>query len=141
MDPQRACIVWRLKHVCMLQAAQEAGGMFLDKFVLHGLLGAASLPLTALSAASIIDSAWAVARPRTLQKPLHACPPETVSRVSYLEPVPSAATSCTAPWLWRAPGRQNPPLPAVKTVLGGKSLEPVPSAASGMDALWHAPEP
>ena len=44
------------------QAAQKAGGMFLDKFVLHGLLGAATLPLTALSAASIIDSAWAVVR-------------------------------------------------------------------------------
>ena len=38
--------------------------MFLDKFVLHGLLGAATLPLTALSAASIIDSAWAVVRRR-----------------------------------------------------------------------------
>ncbi len=36
--------------------------MFLDKFVLHGLLGAATLPLTALSAASLIDSAWAVVR-------------------------------------------------------------------------------
>ena len=65
-----------MTQLSVRQAAQKAGGMFLDKFVLHGLLGAATLPLTALSAASIIDSAWAVACPRPWQACL--CAPHSL---------------------------------------------------------------
>lgn len=44
----------------LLQAAQMAGKWFIEKFLVHGLIAAISLPMTVLSVSSIIDAQWSV---------------------------------------------------------------------------------
>ena len=42
------------------QAAQAAGKYLIEKFIVHGLVAAVSLPMTLLSVSSLIDSQWTV---------------------------------------------------------------------------------
>ena len=51
--------------LCFGQAAQAAGKWFLNA-VAHGIMAALTLPLTALSATSLIDMQWNVVRPMGL---------------------------------------------------------------------------
>ena len=49
-----------------MQAAQAAGKWLVEKFIVHGLVAAVSLPMTLLSVSSLIDSQWTVVRSRSL---------------------------------------------------------------------------
>ena len=46
--------------VVLAQAAQAAGKWLIEKFIVHGLVAAVSLPMTLLSVSSLIDSQWTV---------------------------------------------------------------------------------
>lgn len=43
-----------------VQAAQAAGKWFIEKFLVHGLIAAISLPMTVLGVSKLIDSQWSV---------------------------------------------------------------------------------
>ena len=60
-----------LSDACALQAAQMAGKWFIEKFLVHGLIAAISLPMTIFSVSSIIDAQWSVVRAYVYCRHLH----------------------------------------------------------------------
>ncbi|CAL8463668.1 g3202 [Coccomyxa elongata] len=75
-DTQRMALVWESQELLALnksimafikdQAAQMAGKWFIEKFLVHGLIAAISLPMTVLSVSSIIDAQWNVVSNRAV---------------------------------------------------------------------------
>jgi len=69
----------------LLQAAQVAGKWFIEKFLVHGLIAAISLPMTVLSVSSIIDAQWSVVSSSSPPSLMTACPSTTARSFSVSE--------------------------------------------------------
>jgi len=67
----------------LLQALARTGKYLIEKFVIHGLVGAVALPMTVLNVSGLIDSTWAIVTPPPSPHPAHARPALSTTTSSF----------------------------------------------------------